>query len=415
MRYLKDVITFYRAMKIKKHKAVFIDRDGTINTYTPDSYTWKIEDFEWLPEAKEALRTLSKTDYKIVVVSNQSGIGKGKYTEEDVNILHAWMLEECKKEDIRIDAIYICPHHSDEGCVCRKPNPGMMRRAAEELNINLKKSWMIGDNPTDIEAGRRAGVKTIKIKNEKLKKEKNVEAEPHKHKENLKEGIEHILQNSHKILILKALALLAIVAILVALWQREVITKEGIFSFLKYHPNLAPLLFIVISAFGIALLLPIAIVMGLGAGFFWGTWIGGLYTFVGLVLGSALGFWISRYMAGEAVRRYINIRIWKRIEEEAFIKPWRAVLMVRLCQMVPLGVGTYMFGVTRVPFWKFFGGTSLILLPNAFLFSAIGESIGGFIFEGTIKNMVEKGTLALFGICVLVVGGYIVKKRSSKS
>ena len=120
-------------------------------------------------------------------------------------------------------------------------------------------------------------------------------------------------------------------------------------------------------------------------------------------------------MAGEAVRRYINIRIWKRIEEEAFIKPWRAVLMVRLCQMVPLGVGTYMFGVTRVPFWKFFGGTSLILLPNAFLFSAIGESIGGFIFEGTIKNMVEKGTLALFGICVLVVGGYIVKKRSSKS
>ena len=396
---------------MKKHRAVFIDRDGTINTYVPDSYTWKIEDFEWLPEAKDGLRMLSKTDYKIVVVSNQSGIGKGKYAEEDVNVLHAWMLEECKKEDIRIDAIYICPHHSDEGCICRKPNPGMMHQAAEELNINLKKSWMIGDNPTDVEAGRRAGVKTIKIKNEKLKKEENVEAEPHKHAKNLKEGVEYLLMRSRRAIALRALFFFAIVGVSILLWQKGVVTKEGIFSFLEAYPRLAPLLFIIITAVGIAFMLPIAIIMGMGAGFFWGTWIGGLYTFVGLSLGSVLGFFISRYMARDAVRGYINLNIWKRIEKEASERPWRAVLIVRLCQMVPLGIGTYLFGVTRAPFWTFFTGTSLVVLPSAFLFSAIGDSIGGFVLEGNIKSMVEKGTIALFVACGLVVVGYVIKKK----
>ncbi|MDP2704198.1 MAG: D-glycero-beta-D-manno-heptose 1,7-bisphosphate 7-phosphatase [bacterium] len=194
---------------MKKHKAVFLDRDGTINVYKPD-YLWKIEDFLWIPEAKEGLRILSKTDYKIVIVSNQSGVGRGYYTKEDVERLHDWMLEECKKEGIRIDAIYYCPHHPDEGCLCRKPKPGMIHRAAEELVIDLKKSWMIGDNPKDIEAGHAAGLKTIQVENRELKAPdspdppvggedenpsvptKEGTQEPHKSVKHLKDAVTHI-------------------------------------------------------------------------------------------------------------------------------------------------------------------------------------------------------------------------------
>lgn len=177
-------------LNMKKHKAVFLDRDGTINVYKPD-YLWKVEDFLWIPEAKEGLRILSKTDYKIIIVTNQSGVGRGYYTKEDVEWLHDWMLEECKKEGIRIDAIYYCPHHPDEGCLCRKPKPGMIHRAAEELGIDLKKSWMIGDNPKDIAAGKSAGLKTIQIKNKELK-EKDQNIHPEKRVEHLKDAVTHI-------------------------------------------------------------------------------------------------------------------------------------------------------------------------------------------------------------------------------
>ncbi len=177
-------------LNMKKHKAVFLDRDGTINVYKPD-YRWKVEDFLWIPEAKEGLRILSKTDYKIIIVTNQSGVGRGYYTKEDVEWLHDWMLEECKKEGIRIDAIYYCPHHPDEGCLCRKPKPGMIHRAAEELGIDLKKSWMIGDNPKDIAAGKSAGLKTIQIKNKELK-EKDQNIHPEKRVEHLKDAVTHI-------------------------------------------------------------------------------------------------------------------------------------------------------------------------------------------------------------------------------
>ncbi|MDP3725506.1 MAG: D-glycero-beta-D-manno-heptose 1,7-bisphosphate 7-phosphatase, partial [Nanoarchaeota archaeon] len=279
----------------KKHRAVFLDRDGTINVYK--SYMWKIEDFEWIPGAKEGLQMLSKTDHKIVIVSNQSGVGRGYYTREDVDRLHNWMKKECEGFGVEIHAIYYCPHHPDDGCSCRKPNPGMIHKAAEELGLNLKKSWLIGDNVTDIVAGRAAGVKTIKIKNEKLEEKESPGVRPHRHVEDLKEGIEHLVRYSRRTLILKALLFVVAVGMPVLLWQRGVITKEGIFSFLESYPNFAPLLFIIITALGIALILPIAIIMGLGAGFFWGTWIGGLYAFFGLTLGTALVFFVSRYLA----------------------------------------------------------------------------------------------------------------------
>ncbi|MEK7479044.1 MAG: HAD-IIIA family hydrolase [Patescibacteria group bacterium] len=391
---------------MKKHRAVFIDRDGTINVY---GRVWKIEDFEWAPGAREALQALSKTDYKIIVISNQAGIGRGYYTKEDVEMLHDWFKKECEEMGVCIHGIYYCPHHPDEGCVCRKPKPGMLMRAAEEHGIHLKKSWLIGDNFTDIAAGRAVGVRTIKVKNEKLEDAPNIRA--HAHAETLKEGIEYILGRSRRFFLAKAVLLVAAIGGVTFLWREGIITKEAIFSFLETNSRLAPFLFIFITAFGVGLMLPLAIFMGMGAGFLWGTWVGGIYTFFALMLGSALGFYISRLMARDAVRQYVNIKLWKRLEEEANQRPWSTVLVVRLSQMVPLGVGTYLFGVTRVGFWKFFFGTAVVMLPSAFLFSAVGDSIGGFVLQGDANAMLQKGSIALFGVFVFMALGYFIKKK----
>lgn len=175
----------------KKHRAVFLDRDGTINVYKL-GYLWKVEDFEWIPEAKEGLQILSKTDYKIIIITNQSGVGRGYYTKEDVERLHEWLKKECEALDIRIDGIYYCPHHPDEGCLCRKPNPGMLLQAAKELEIDLEMSWMVGDNPKDIAAGLSAGLKTIQVENKKLREE--VEVKPHKSVKHLKDAVHHIMR-----------------------------------------------------------------------------------------------------------------------------------------------------------------------------------------------------------------------------
>ena len=370
---------------MKKHKAIFLDRDGTINVYK--QYVWKIEDFEWIPEAKEGLKKLSETDYKIIVISNQAGIGRGLYIKEDVERLHEWMRVECVKEGIRIDAIYYCPHHPNDGCLCRKPNPGMIHRAAEEHDIDLKRSWFVGDNPIDIEAGQRAGVKTIKIKNEKLEKKEGADIRPHRHAEDLKEGVEYILRGSLRAPMLKIATLFIIIGVSVLLWKMGIITRDGVFAFLEEHPRSAPILFIGITTILIALVLPVAIIMGLGAGFLWGTWLGGIYTLLALALGSALGFWVSRFMAREAMRRYMRLRIWRWAEEETAERPWSAIFMLRLSQLVPLGIGTYLFGVTRMPFWHFFWGTFAVLLPSSFLFTALGDSIGGFVLDGNAKEL----------------------------
>lgn len=391
---------------MKKHKAVFVDRDGTMNVY---GRVWKIEDFQWIPGAKEGLKKLSETDYKIIVVSNQAGVGKGYYGVEDVERLHEWMVRECEKEGIRIDAIYYCPHHPDEGCVCRKPKPGMIQRAAEEHGIHLKKSWLIGDNITDIAAGHAAGVRTIKVKNEELENDAGVRA--YTYAETLEEGVEYILRRSRRLFFAKAVLLVAAIGGVTFLWREGIITKEAIFLFLETNPRLAPFFFILVTAVGISLILPLAILMGMGAGFLWGTWVGGIYTFLALMLGSAFGFYISRLMARDAVRQYVNLKLWKRLEKEANQRPWSTVLIVRLSQMVPLGVGTYLFGVTRVPFWKFFWGTAAVMAPSAFLFSAIGDSIGGFVLQGDARAMLQKGSIALFGVFVFMALGYFIKKK----
>lgn len=149
-------------------KAVFLDRDGTINL--DRGYTYRVEDLEFLPGSVEGIKLLNMSNWLVIVVTNQSGIARGYYTEEDVRTFHNAMNEELEKYGAWIDAFYFCPHHPKEGigkyrvsCECRKPRPGLILRAAMDFNVNLSCSWVIGDKETDIMAGKAAGCKTLQI------------------------------------------------------------------------------------------------------------------------------------------------------------------------------------------------------------------------------------------------------------
>ncbi len=143
-------------------KAVFLDRDGVVNI--DKSYLYKIEDFEFLDNVLEACQHFQSLGYLLVIVTNQSGIGRGYYTESDFEKLTAWMLEKFQEAHIHIHAVYHCPHAPDTGCDCRKPLPGMFLQAHKEHHIDLKNSWMIGDKESDIEAANAAGItQTIRL------------------------------------------------------------------------------------------------------------------------------------------------------------------------------------------------------------------------------------------------------------
>lgn len=142
-------------------RAVFFDRDNTINN--DKGYTHKIEDFVFFPRCFDALRLLQKTDYKKIIVTNQSGIGRGYYTEETYKKLTDWMLDQLKKKGITIDAVYHCPHVPGDGCACRKPKNGLILKAESDLGLNLAKSWMIGDKDDDVLVGRESNMNTVKI------------------------------------------------------------------------------------------------------------------------------------------------------------------------------------------------------------------------------------------------------------
>jgi len=151
-----------------KQKAIFLDRDGTINKYV--GFLTKPEEFELLPGAVEAIRQINKSGYLAIVVTNQPVIARGECTWEELQMIHDKMETLLGKDGAFVDAIYICPHHKDKGfegerpeykfdCDCRKPKPGLLLQAAKDLNIDLSQSVMIGDSDRDMEAGRNAGCK----------------------------------------------------------------------------------------------------------------------------------------------------------------------------------------------------------------------------------------------------------------
>ncbi len=150
-------------------KALFIDRDGVI--LKEKNYVYRQEDAEFLPGVFEALKKATASGYRIIIVSNQSGIARGLYTEKDYLKLEKWLETKFEENSVKIDGVYYCPHHPEasvkkykKDCECRKPKPGMILKAAKEHNLNLAESFMIGDKTTDVEAGKNAGCKTILVK-----------------------------------------------------------------------------------------------------------------------------------------------------------------------------------------------------------------------------------------------------------
>ena len=138
-------------------KALFLDRDGVINA--DRGYVYRACDFEFKSGIFELCALFAQKGYEIFVVTNQSGIARGFYSEKDFEILSEFMLAEFAKKGVKIAKIYHCPHL--EGCECRKPKPGMILRARAEFGVNLNESVLIGDNLTDMQAGANAGIRTL--------------------------------------------------------------------------------------------------------------------------------------------------------------------------------------------------------------------------------------------------------------
>lgn len=157
---------------VNKQKAIFLDRDGTLNKYV--GFLKKIDDLELIGGVAKAIKKINNSNYLAIVITNQPVIARGEVTLEKLEEIHNKLETLLGREGAYLDAIYYCPHHPDSGfdgeikklkilCDCRKPNTGLFLKATEDFNIDLKKSWMIGDSESDIEAGKRAGCKTIKI------------------------------------------------------------------------------------------------------------------------------------------------------------------------------------------------------------------------------------------------------------
>ena len=144
-------------------RAVFLDRDGTINKDV--NYCSSIENFVILPGVPEAIRLLNQNGFLVIVITNQSGIARGYFSEEKLSQIHTHMKNRLVKDNAHIDAIYYCPHHPDENCDCRKPLPKLILQAAADYKIDLTKSFMIGDDPKDVRAGNNAGCKSILLNN----------------------------------------------------------------------------------------------------------------------------------------------------------------------------------------------------------------------------------------------------------
>ena len=155
-----------------KQKAIFLDRDGTINIHV--GFLRNIDEFELLPGVAEAIRLINSSGYLAIVITNQPVIARGEVTVPELDLIHQKMETLLGAKGAYLDGLYYCPHHPDKGfegeipelkfdCDCRKPKPGLIHRAASDFNIGLEDSWMIGDGKNDVLAGKKAGCKTALI------------------------------------------------------------------------------------------------------------------------------------------------------------------------------------------------------------------------------------------------------------
>ncbi|MFA6431489.1 MAG: D-glycero-beta-D-manno-heptose 1,7-bisphosphate 7-phosphatase [Candidatus Margulisiibacteriota bacterium] len=180
------------------NKAVFLDRDGTI--IEDLGYVSSPDQVKFIPGSIAVIKTLNQAGYKVVVITNQSGVARGLFPEGMVHSVDKKINKELLSGGAYVDHFYYCPHHPEHGhypyrteCECRKPHDGLIRKAAKDLNIDLSASFMIGDKVTDIEAGQKAGVKTIFVLTGHGEKEKNTFKKAPDHiSKDLKDAIDHI-------------------------------------------------------------------------------------------------------------------------------------------------------------------------------------------------------------------------------
>ena len=137
-------------------KTIFLDRDGVINEEI--NYLYKIEDFKFIHGVFDTCKSFIKLGYRIIIVTNQSGIARGLYNEKDYQVLTNWMLEKFELNGIQIFDTFYCPHLPSSNCSCRKPRPGMLLKAKNKYNIEMENSWLIGDKEDDIKAANNAGI-----------------------------------------------------------------------------------------------------------------------------------------------------------------------------------------------------------------------------------------------------------------
>jgi D-glycero-D-manno-heptose 1,7-bisphosphate phosphatase len=180
------------------HNAIFMDRDGTVSEevgYMLDRSLYK--PFPW---AGPAIRKINESGMKAVLITNQSGVERGYFPESLVHEVHDILHAELARHHARLDAIYFCPHHPDTGCDCRKPRPGLLLRAQQDLGIELSKSFMIGDRYLDIDAAYAAGARSVLVMTgngrEELEKYRHLPRQPHFVAANLLEAVEWIISGA---------------------------------------------------------------------------------------------------------------------------------------------------------------------------------------------------------------------------
>ena len=149
-----------------ENKVIFLDRDGTINK--DFGYVYQKSKLEFLPGVIEALHLLKDAGYKLIIITNQSGIGRGYFSLNDYNEFNQYMIEELKKLNIEIDKVYYCPHTDEDKCNCRKPNIGLFENAIKEYNVDIENSYVIGDNERDLSVCDKYNLKSILLYKNRL-------------------------------------------------------------------------------------------------------------------------------------------------------------------------------------------------------------------------------------------------------
>lgn len=177
------------------HKAVFMDRDGTVSEEV--GYMYHSGLYRPFPFAGPAIRRINESGMKAVLITNQSGVGRGYFNQESVDEVHGILRAELERHHASLDAIYVCPHSPQDNCECRKPNPGMLLRAQDELDIDLHRSYVIGDKFVDVEVAHRVGAKGILVLTGYGQEERDANrsnpVQPDVVVENLMEAVERIL------------------------------------------------------------------------------------------------------------------------------------------------------------------------------------------------------------------------------